>query len=1838
MTSTHLTTLGVIATSTLQAPQFLTSASAAEQQAMVGIHAIKIAEVSHLENGQTYPIKPTSGLRVEVMDSHNIPHKIYELPKIASVDNEKFTLNADGSMQLFLTQAEIQDKSSIYIVYNGEYTKGTGQEAETVKTTVSSRVEMSINGNELSINDESATGAMIPTDNAAITISDGSRDSVKVMSIDGVQSGEQLVEIGVILRQSTASQGFRTDAEYTADGRATLKQAMLTARLDSDNGRINVMVGSNADLERAFGTQEADETTTLGEGETAVEYQLIRIEEQYGNDCSVANTRDLEGTKHAGAKIFVRASGSAVLFSNNYALSGADASTTTSHPTDKPEIVPISVATGLIATQISADEVCLEFDKTVLGDDASDQDKAANQTKTLAWRQIKMNSELFNATTVYHVEVVRKIIVNGDEQDHNVLSLRLGADELDGATLSFADATDWAHRDLRLRVTTQSLKSGTVADGTYETLGVSFRDEDFIFRLFDKVMYDSGFEFVQDANDNFEIRNRLMARGMNYQLVTSQVDADGEASNGWQFRDGQEGSADPVIGDTPCFTCPGGGATEYDGESHVMICAQSATATVNGDASTVVPDDGDSHAKYLPMTARAFQDTALVVKMTKLTQLDTADLQKTWAYDNEENTAVLGFSENAANLKNTILVAYLTSRFCKYPAGHEDAGKEIIYDQKTVYVANRDPITGDTFDTTINFENVPKNDAVYAQIKVLDDKVDPDNLDEPGRSTVSTETCDTMVKDLGEETEQTLLVLLQKALKQVPGQPAPDVVPLVTVAQKVATDKKLGTTPSCATVDLANGGVKTFDTAELNKSDIVVLDMNLHAKSAAPGKLTHTISYNGTEPCDELAKLLKFTFKASTVIQEQKDQVTDNTGAEISPAQDELKKEATAIAKEYTETTDGAGNTQLDAPTVTLDKETAEFIEGTSSLLVYSDAQRGDAGSKYATLQFAHQTKFNDQGEAEQDDTLPATTTKHLVLGKAEFSLLKQAEDKVLGELKITVNETDMTGDAARARLFSTAGAVYSLHVSSDGASGRADAARFLANDEDFENVFLAAVADAEFRARLSVTYNGDKCEFANSKALIPYLLDSFTLTPKLDADGHAVSNSYDVHNSTVQSTLTGIDQLTLATATGDNTKNETNNKKYAAEAGSLTLAGTFSEDYKSDGVIVAKITVSSDAVNEKEEVKDGESGEVTQEAHPGYYANEASISKLLLITSAPVANADNLSARSLSVVRTAQGHSVKNTLELTMNGANHGTGTALSIAQSNGETDAMPAWVAEIEGVGNTEEEKAADKAARIASINWPTTNSQSIKFGNTHKGSGDVAYTTQQVDNFAYFDKNADEPNATLTADDLAEWLTDDALLVDQVGPGDIVGVHSVTKVSEMVNDDVGNPLTKGAEETEDEFKRRKGIQWLKNAGYEQINSQLDIVANADHRANSSNAQAFKVGAVNEAQELETTFEGIVYWKATRSQETVVTSQQKFEVCMYNRSTICLQHWYDIKDDNITWGADWKSRYGSLRINGQCTNIETGYVPSQAIPLITGDLECQEDVDKEGNAAVDYKMAAQLPLHPLIGDNAYKLTFGNGGISQGTADANVATMFTSYKLSEAVEGEEQKVTDSEALLKVVDGAATTAGFAQQNAYALMLKATPRIIGTDADGMLVVMDGQKTVMSIKYQTDEDYKQDEHSCPLSNQNPTISITAEDVAAADGLDGSWELEIKAKAVDGFVDSDVAEGNNSFVALIQQGPIVDNKATGGVIRRVQLPATATIDLTVPTSLEKVDEVDAEDAEEKTETVTLKSMISVPGGGSSVQCFEIDIKSTPAKEVDQVKVPAKCDVIAVRAKLLA
>ena len=253
---------------------------------------------------------------------------------------------------------------------------------------------------------------------------------------------------------------------------------------------------------------------------------------------------------------------------------------------------------------------------------------------------------------------------------------------------------------------------------------------------------------------------------------------------------------------------------------------------------------------------------------------------------------------------------------------------------------------------------------------------------------------------------------------------------------------------------------------------------------------------------------------------------------------------ATAAAKEYTETTDEDGNKQLDAPTVTLDMERAEFIEGTSSLLVYSEAQRGDIGSQYDTLQFAHQTKRDEGGQATQDQTLPATTTKHLVLGKAEFSLLKQELGKVLGELKITVDNTDMTGDNARTRLFSAANAAYSLHVSSDGT----DETRLLANDENFENVELADVADAEFRARLSVTYNGAKCEFANSKALVPYLLDSFTLTPKLDDDGNAASNSYDVHNSNVQSTLTGVEQLTLTTTTSADTKEETNESAYAAE------------------------------------------------------------------------------------------------------------------------------------------------------------------------------------------------------------------------------------------------------------------------------------------------------------------------------------------------------------------------------------------------------------------------------------------------------------------------------------------------------------------------------------------------------------------------------------------------------------------------------------------------------------------------------------------------------------------
>ena len=119
---------------------------------------------------------------------------------------------------------------------------------------------------------------------------------------------------------------------------------------------------------------------------------------------------------------------------------------------------------------------------------------------------------------------------------------------------------------------------------------------------------------------------------------------------------------------------------------------------------------------------------------------------------------------------------------------------------------------------------------------------------------------------------------------------------------------------------------------------------------------------------------------------------------------------------------------------------------------------------------------------------------------------------------------------------------------------------------------------------------------------------------------------------------------------------------------------------------------------------------------------------------------------------------------------------------------------------------------------------------------------------------------------------------------------------------------------------------------------------------------------------------------------------------------------------------------------------------------------------------------------------------------------DPNVATMFTSYQLSE-VTGEESKVTDSEAVLRVVDEGATSDGIARQEAYALMLKATPRIIGTDASGMLVAMDGATVVMSISYQTEEDYKRHEHTCPLSNQNPTISITTEDVTTT-AVEGAY----------------------------------------------------------------------------------------------------------------------------------
>ena len=48
----------------------------------------------------------------------------------------------------------------------------------------------------------------------------------------------------------------------------------------------------------------------------------------------------------------------------------------------------------------------------------------------------------------------------------------------------------------------------------------------------------------------------------------------------------------------------------------------------------------------------------------------------------------------------------------------------------------------------------------------------------------------------------------------------------------------------------------------------------------------------------------------------------------------------------------------------------------------------------------------------------------------------------------------------------------------------------------------------------------------------------------------------------------------------------------------------------------------------------------------------------------------------------------------------------------------------------------------------------------------------------------------------------------------------------------------------------------------------------------------------------------------------------------------------------------------------------------------------------------------------------------------------------------------------------------------------------------------------------------------------------------------------------------------------------------------------------------------------------------MISVPGGGSSVQCFEIDLKYTPGQDAsDEVEaVDPKCDVTAVRSRFLA
>jgi hypothetical protein len=1821
MTSTHYTTITVQDSSQLEPPKFVTDVAgdAAELQKMKGVHSIKIAAIT-TENGQE--ITPVSSLKIETLNAQNNAETIFTYANLATDDTtEQYELANDRSISVWLKHCDLVEpdgahKTSIYVSYVGSFDEKKVDENTTHlggKTIVSSRVEIKIDGNSLSVGASKVKGAMFPSNNENLTITDASKDSVKIMCLAGLQSGEQLVEIATILRGSLRNNNpdIRKDIAYTADKKATLSQAMLTAKLTAENGKACVVVGHSADIKSALGYAADDGTYTIGTDK----YQVVNVESQYDDNFSIANNRDIDGSIYNGANMSVRASQRAQLFSNDKSLvlTGSTASASTPHPTDAPEIVPIAFGD---LKQITKQSLCISFTDNLVADD-----------------QVKMNSQLFQTRTIYRVKVVNSDL---DAANQEITSVDLAHDELDGAEIDLGSPTvttvnadgsqtetnRWGHSTLTLTITTM--------DGS-KKLGPSFREPvaGVDFRMFPKIDY-KNITFTQDRDDNFTLKDGDMTEGKNYRLISSQLTgAAGDETlqgNLWSFDTNDKafksaGNADNTM--------------EYNGTSSLLLTAQSDVATVITGAHKV--DMLNNSDEYLPMTAAAYQETSLILKMTKLQQLTKLQGSKDFTFgtdaDTGARTVLLKFSEAVNTLADQIFTVSLTSRHCK-----NDAGEEKVWAEKQIDTNDASQVQGEgagaVFTTDVVFKDLPVNDAMYAQIKVKDPQQDRDNIAQKvcRRIPAVPEIKDDTTGDVTQAAEPAKLVLLEATRKPKDGV-AQDPIDIVTINEVVtdSTNAKIkATTTNCNVVQLANKGVKTFDTLDIDKSDLLIVDASISTKTDPDikGQLNQELHWNNAQPCNDLLKKLKFKFDAETEVRpavEAKDAVMSEDGQTVlSPAVD--AKAAVKISKVSGALTytfeDKNGTEEVTAiPNSAQGMKGAEFIEGTSNLYVYCDEERGSSldGAAYDLIKFAHA-----QGDGESADTTPAADVKHLVLGTATFADDKgirqgvanpdtPGQTDILGILEVCYHDVADNGDltlktetqaAALAKLKSAANATHSVVVTIGDQTTTYNLDDLAQNDGTILLAESASFQTKAHSAKLTTTHTttDQTCEHNGSRTLLPYNISGMLVLPDVDkTSGDAKANSYQLHLGGAimdKHELHGDETLKLdvKNANGTFTTEKADIAFVAGGDGPFNSTGTFGKETLTADTEV-KLTVSLEA-------------QAAVADKPAYYANDVVLTgKTLMVVNKYPAGQASLKNRKVTLKNTNL--DVENIVTLSTKGRTDlkADGMVLSIAKST----LVPAWV------------------PTGADIALPTADSQSLQIGainsdgslvvgesasSSHKTSSCVKFVQETTETF---EKAKDQAGAPTN---------------------ELAGISVVFSTPQLVNDKDGNALQQDAGETDAEFKIRKAVTMLTKNG--------QLPADYDHTAFDFNT--VKTTASNSVRfvgDVDTDLEGLdvaVHYKGTRSVNTATVSQTDFETRSSNLSEVCIQHYYDVGTD-----SDWYKRYqteievDASKVTSECTLVSTEFITKEAIPYIKSGLSCAATVvtgtdTTVGLDAVTFKMEVSKPAHNDLANFKYAIKFSKGDVRQDlTGNGETAVRKGTVLMSYSTHGDH---THAELELDNTAGGNEEAGKADQHAYATSLSANAAINGvkeitvdgTNYWGSLVVT-GTDTVFTVYYPVQSHWKTAEYECTRPERNPVVNIkevTSKEIT----VDGTnyWGSDATIQLIGGFTDPDQGDvGSNLTFGIFHADTRADNQATMSMVKANEVVGTGigsrgkkTIGdrLQISTSLEV--------GKDGIEIVTLKSLVNAQGGGWSYQCHEVMFVASAAvmsgdgtTEVDPAKV---------------